>query len=309
MPKNLKIPFGIKNDKLVHINHVEESGTSCNCICPACGEELEARHFRKENYTRNHTDYFSHTKNSDCEHATESAIHQYAKQVIEENRRIVLPSLSHQFEHFIIETIIPSKSINIDEVILEKNINDFRPDVIAIANGQKLLIEIAVTHFVDNVKKNKIKDLDISAIEIDLNEYDFYIHDLEDLKEVILNSANRKWIYNKKEKALVEQKRLQIQPKINQIEKIFEENKRKARQKMEFYDSHSKKIIKRSSKGIYNNKKDLWHVSDCPLKKRKFYDEYYANVYLDCFKCKYYRNALRYQDKVVCLYEYYKNKK
>ena len=60
--------------------------------------------------------------------------------------------------------------MEVDNVTLERKLGDIVPDVILDIDGQQLMVEIAVTHFIDEVKGEKIRELDVSTIEIDLSK-------------------------------------------------------------------------------------------------------------------------------------------
>jgi competence CoiA-like predicted nuclease len=64
----LKLPFGLKDNKLVDATQVER-GAKCGCSCPACGHPLIAR---KGNKKINH---FAHIKSPECANAVETALH------------------------------------------------------------------------------------------------------------------------------------------------------------------------------------------------------------------------------------------
>ena len=88
--------------------------------------------------------------------------------------------------------------IQFDKVYLEKHINDIIPDLIIEFQGKKLLIEIAVTHFIDEVKKQKIQHLNISTLEINLSKINKQIT-FEFLKKILIEDVeNKTWIYNTK---------------------------------------------------------------------------------------------------------------
>ena len=132
----------------------------------------------------------------------------------------------------------------------------------------------------------------------------------KELKQLIVeNPANKKWIYNSKEELYIEKKRQELQDEIDKKEKEKKKNMEISRNREIFYKKYEMPIERRSSKGAWNGKKDLWHVQNCPLKKRIYAEKYFANVYVDCFKCNYYRRPIEYRDKIICLHDYFVNKK
>ncbi|WHY77279.1 competence protein CoiA family protein [Neobacillus sp. WH10] len=63
-----KLPYGLKDGKLVHISDVEK-GLKCECVCPACNHPLIARKGEK---TAHH---FAHYNGSECAKSVETALH------------------------------------------------------------------------------------------------------------------------------------------------------------------------------------------------------------------------------------------
>jgi Holliday junction resolvase len=56
--------------------------------------------------------------------------------------------------------------------LLEKRIENLRPDLYAFKGKTPLIIEIKYSHGIDRVKMEKIKKLGISTLEIDLSDMD-----------------------------------------------------------------------------------------------------------------------------------------
>src|SRR5580658_8030351 len=106
----IKLPFGLQNGKLVDISSVE-SGLACNCVCPSCGQRLVAK---KGEINQHH---FAHHNAIECEGAVETALHIYAKNILEKHKRMVLPPvyLNHSDK-----LIFPATGVTFDKVVLEK---------------------------------------------------------------------------------------------------------------------------------------------------------------------------------------------
>lgn len=122
-----------------------------------------------------------------------------------------------------------------DKIELERKINNIIPDIIVYKNNIPLMIEIAVTHFVNEEKLKKIKKISISTIEINLNADDIdYVHfDRDIIENMIINETkNKKWIFNNKEE--------NIKNEIHQKEKILRK-KREEQKEMERI-IHEKKL-------------------------------------------------------------------
>ncbi len=201
MPTNNKIPFGLKNDTLVQVSDVV-SGLACGCICPACHRKLQANKGKKV------TSYFSHDPSDvtiSCNSAFETSIHLMAKQILSEEGYTIFPSLILKMSQFDMNGVTHTEEKTIEtealarfnKVELEKRLEEIRPDIIAYQNDEPFLIEVAVTHFVDNKKKNIIWDLGLPAIEIDLSGVS-YTTTKDELKSLITSPSKREWISNPK---------------------------------------------------------------------------------------------------------------
>jgi len=72
-----------------------------------------------------------------------------------------------------------------------------RPDIIAETATGKLMIEIAVSHFVDNKKQSLIEERGIAALEIFIDPIDFSEWSWGSLTQSVLDDRyNRIWIYH-----------------------------------------------------------------------------------------------------------------
>jgi len=237
----MKLPFGLKNGQIVEINEVEK-GLACNCICPSCGSPLIARKGQKKIH------HFAHYK-ADCKAALETAIHLAAKKILLEEKRILVPPMVLKTYHS--EKVIRKEGfIYFNEIKTEKKINNLRPDLIARYGKNELIIEIAVTHFVDEEKIQQIKNSGITALEIDLSKLKRI--NFNDLRKILIKNINLKtWIYSK------------------EIETAHNIHKNK---------SKKLRII---------NRRLMRHVDWCPINARNYYGKPYANYIDDCLCCKY----------------------
>ncbi|MBR08151.1 MAG: hypothetical protein CMP48_10725, partial [Rickettsiales bacterium] len=60
--------------------------------------------------------------------------------------------------------------VSIEKVEIEKYLDDIRPDLIVWVRSEPILIEVYVSHKIDQEKLIKIKNKKIAAIEIDLHK-------------------------------------------------------------------------------------------------------------------------------------------
>lgn len=193
---NSNLTFGLRNGYLMHISDVE-SGLVCGCYCPSCNKRLIARKGKKTVH------HFAHHQSRECEGAVQTAIHIAAKEILEKERKILLPevrtalgcvegqSICLYAQHF----------LHFDQVYLEKRLHRIIPDILILKKGKPLIIEIIVTHPADQRKINIIRSLNISTLEIDLLNADtsFTLSELE--KQVVYGTSNKRWLYNAKREA------------------------------------------------------------------------------------------------------------
>ena len=183
-----------ENGEPIHINQIDKShnGLACNCTCPICGESLIAK---KGNGGK--VPHFAHKQDSPCTHPEyikQTNIHAMAEQIFLEEKEIELPSLSSQAGNYIAYFFKGGKW-QIEEVELEKKISDFIPDIILKKGNIILLVEIYVTHAVDENKKNKIIEANLPVIEIDLSEFVHQDMTKEELRLHLREITRMNWIH------------------------------------------------------------------------------------------------------------------
>jgi len=164
MKSSLLVPFGLKEDTLYEPTQVE-NGKACGCVCPACKKPLVAKQNAK-------TPHFAHSQDDNCTRGFETAVHLAVKQIIAEKMEVRLPAVVWKtplprskeiFKHSVEEIV------KLESVFLEQVVDDFIPDIIVVSNGTTYLVEITVTHFIDEVKQQKINNKKIQTIEIDVS--------------------------------------------------------------------------------------------------------------------------------------------
>lgn len=200
----------LRNGRVVTIDEVEERGLACNCICPECGENLIAR---KGEHNIHH---FSHKVNSNCAYGYQSSLHLMAKDIINNTDYVYLPELTLRYPNIIrcsnlkvisyeTITVLEAQEFRDFEVQLEHKIDSIIPDVVLYNRNKKpLILEIFVTHSIDEVKENKIKELDVPVIEIDLSKVDRYLT-RDELKQIIIELDDRKyWVYSPRRQYFME---------------------------------------------------------------------------------------------------------
>lgn len=175
--KNIKLPYGINTIReVVYIDNAK-NGIECECICPACKSPLVAKNGGQK---REH--HFAHLNIVECEHGYQSALHYMAKDLFLEMEYLTFVKN---------EKLVKYK---IDSVELERKVSDIIPDILVTCDGKQFIVEIYVTHSVDDEKKEKIKSLQMSAIEIDLSKFRNETIDKEINLERALQMQYRKFV-------------------------------------------------------------------------------------------------------------------
>lgn len=169
-----------------HIVDVKDvvSGKACNCICIGCQGAVWAM----KGQVKAH--YFAHEPNSieqnSCTWRPETEIHILAKEVLATDRQLILP----------IGTINPiHKNIVFDEMVCEVYEGRVIPDVIGFIDGEKVLIEVAVTHFCGREKIKELKMVNATCVELDLSLFRVKgeIISKEEIRDY-LKKCPKKWV-------------------------------------------------------------------------------------------------------------------
>ena len=192
MEKQLNLIYALKENSIVSISDVE-SGLKCGCICPACGEQLVAKKGKKR------THHFAHYSGKTCSYGYESSLHLAAKDILSKARKMTVPSVYVHFPDSYKKDVLISKAreIEIDSVELEKQFGSIIPDVVVHAGGKTFFIEVYVTHCIDEVKLEKLRESQISTIEIDLSKKTSTIS-VDELTKILLDDSDEKqWKYNR----------------------------------------------------------------------------------------------------------------
>lgn len=177
-----KLTYAIdaETGKMVYIGSVKR-GRSCNCLCPKCNEVLVA----KLGWEGGRQAHFAHAKGTDCQGAYMTTLHKLAIQIIEEKKSVMFPAYKE----------INQQKIFFKEVEVEQRTDrkDLQPDIVGItADKLRWSIEIRNTHEVNLAKTEKLKESQITCLEIDVRN-----QKLENLETFILESTeDRKWINN-----------------------------------------------------------------------------------------------------------------
>lgn len=192
------MPFGLREGRLYEPLQVE-SGLKCGCTCPGCGAPLVARHSASGRVISN----FAHYAGADCATGFETAVHLAAKQLIVDRMTLFLPEVTARVPGTGLgggargrEGLVrPAGLRNLNAVRVEEYLGGIRPDLVVSIGGEEVLVELAVTHFVDDVKLARIQVLDMPTVELDLSE--LREMNFEALKNALFtNSRRAQWVWH-----------------------------------------------------------------------------------------------------------------
>ena len=180
--------------RLLHVAEVP-SGLACNCVCPGCGRRMVAKKGEVQQ-----THHFAHHAQQDgrsCVSAGETALHKFAKRVLDDGLEIALPAqvIEEQSDR---EVVVRAEKRTFDRAILETKDGQIVPDVVLLLRERRLIVEFKVTHPCDEQKIARIRAMDVGAIEIDLSQY--RNHNLSEIVDQILYEAPRTWLHNPRER-------------------------------------------------------------------------------------------------------------
>jgi hypothetical protein len=183
----ITVAKNIDTNRAVHISQVD-NGLSCGCICLECSQAMVAANRGK---IQQH--HFRHYNESNCLGAPETGLHLLAKQILLEAEMIAIGS----DEYF-----------GYSYAIAEKKFHGIIPDVRLEDDSKEIwLVEIAVTHPLEEPKLEIIKSTSVNCLELDLKNVDRDIT-YEALKQSILYDLTlRKVICRKVQKPKLKKER------------------------------------------------------------------------------------------------------
>jgi hypothetical protein len=185
----LKVPFARCGDSVArHVSSIT-SLRQGPFLCLDCGELLTLRQ------PINKRRHFAHRPDSLC--TGESALHRYAKELLTAARTLTLPALVLEKDR-VRQTVVEAGTYSFDAVLLEHKIGTFQPDALVRYQEFELAVEFLVNHAVDGEKLTKVRNRDISMVEIDLSGLKAGQMEGDALDTAILHTASRKWIHHRK---------------------------------------------------------------------------------------------------------------
>jgi hypothetical protein len=173
----LKIPFG-KDKGTGEFKDAKSvvKGRACNCKCHTCGSDLEAVH------PRFRVKHFRHVSKRNCTGDIESLFHKIAKQILKENSNLKI-SEGNQFLY--------------DQCDVEIMKYGKRPDAYLSNQYDSLIVEIYFTHQTDESAVEIYLNNNERVLEIDISDANLAVFDYGHLKDMVLSSAPRRFLFKK----------------------------------------------------------------------------------------------------------------
>ena len=201
-----RVPFGLRDGRVWAPGEVAK-GKACGCICPGCHAPLAAKALE----SRRKRPHFAHLTDTGCQTGRETGIHQRAKQLIAQRQEVVIPAWTgdpidmpnppHARDdegrlHWGRNIDRLMRRVGLSEIEVERSFGTYQPDVSARDEVGELLIEIRVTHAVDDRKAARVQAQGRRMVEIDLSQLHRNVpHDQSAFEQAVLfDPVNRSWI-------------------------------------------------------------------------------------------------------------------
>lgn len=277
MADELKVSLGVRtNGSVVHVtelNGTRDRGLGCNCTCAGCGDRLVARLGR----VRQH--HFAHHTVRHCVGAEESALHRFAKDVFSRHERFMVPDVTASWEDQSI-TVAPAQYVNYTMARLEERVGGLVPDITLVRVNERppILVEILVTHEVDENKVSRLRELGLPCIQIDLSEIHVGLDEFkrEDIEDTLINGHGymKQWLCYPNEDQYTEQARKKYQRAQDEKRRRAEALVLKEQQKLEWLRRTEQKRRKKQDELLSAERLErvserwLRELPDDPLWKR-----------------------------------------
>lgn len=164
---SIKIPYAIKNGKLIHISEVE-SGLHLNCLCVGCKKPLIANKGEKK------ADHFSHHKKSNCQ--PESVLHLLGKEFLKSRIDSAIEQGIPLHISWLCDLCGDTHSGNLIKKVvsseLEHPIGDSRADLALLGGSGEIIAvaEIIVTHPPEETTIQNYKDRGVVRLDMKLKD-------------------------------------------------------------------------------------------------------------------------------------------
>lgn len=161
-----------------------KNGLACECTCIDCGKPLVANQGTKNAWC------FKHKSIKDCSTSEETSLHRLIKNIFKCNTTFTVPEVGYLFgkRKELLEESRTETIVGVDvETTLDIDGVKFRPDtVLTLSTGEKLYLEICVSHKCTSNKISAYRSKGYMALELRLKSSDFDLcRSVDDLKQTV----------------------------------------------------------------------------------------------------------------------------
>ena len=296
MSTSINLPCALQGTQVIPIEEAIRGGK--DYLCPGCKQPVIAKKGEKKVH------HFAHKSAGSCSTGYETALHLLAKEIIVRERTFRLPDSSDRFARHKSTTILAADneitfrlplaySIEVEpgKIRSEQKLGNRIPDIIIDAYGKQLVVEIFVTHAVDEEKLNDLEGEGVSVVEVDLSELANVTKD--ELTKILCEEPYHKtWLYN---------------PKMEQIQSSIEE--------WDDHPSESKVVIYAAKPDLFRglevlnfdqislkeyqkNRSEEMIILDCP-RRLQYSEKGFFAFSSDCESCPFYGGDFERYNKEV----------
>lgn len=225
MDRNQRIPFGKRGDKLITIGDLKENEyqRNCNCLCPECGQPLEAVNGEERKYFRHQKDH------EHCHIVIDNYILEYTWQLLEALG--VVEGLDITLDDVRFVKILP---LLYNNIINENNgLNKDKENIkISKVNKTDRTFSIIIKDTEYKVKlifKNKNKNINKDELIIDLSQIDgiknIFSNEVKDNIVDNISSRISRDVFKMYKKDIPKKNKesVQIKDEINFIEEMYQD--------------------------------------------------------------------------------------
>lgn len=236
----LRVPFGLRDGRLVDPAQIEETGLACDCLCPGCDTPLVLRQGQKRRH-------FAHYRATGTTHCGESAIHAAAVQVLLDSNALQVPEMFVNASvptkagprHAKFRDLGPARMVRFDSTVKEKvfagaNGETLRADVAGYRGERVMIVEICLTHAVDEAKLALLRQLGLPALEVDVGDLEMDAS-MEAVQSRVLNGTiGKRWLYYPGEEVARAQLLAEVEKEAAELDAAFDaEQAKQARRRQE----------------------------------------------------------------------------
>lgn len=157
-----------------------------------------------------------------------------AKEILKEDGSLVFPELVIKRSAEDLIGVLHSEEAPVSltaeksfqRVELEERLDRIRPDIVAYVDGNPVIVEVAVTSFAQQEKKQRIRRLQLPAIEIDLSSVDYSTTKADLRNKIHLDITKKEWLSNPKAIEVIRRVDARLAAKVQRANDAYRRNAR-----------------------------------------------------------------------------------